>query len=113
MGTQSRAAGNRLGPEQSGHIAAVRFEKYCRLLERAVQEMKGETVRPEVKAQINLAVDIKIPEDYIPDFSARLVLYKKISSAAGEDDLARIRDEIRDLYGEIPRPAENLLSLGA
>ncbi len=113
MDLEIRGAGNLLGAEQSGHIAAVGFEMYCRLLERTVQEMKGETVRPEVKAQINLAVDIKIPEDYIPDFSERLVLYKKISSVAGEEELARIRDEIRDLYGEIPRPAENLLSLGA
>jgi len=113
MDLEIRGAGNLLGAEQSGHIAAVGFEMYCRLLERTVQEMKGETVRPEVKAQINLAVDIKIPEDYIPDFSERLVLYKKISSAAGEEELARIRDEIRDLYGEIPRSAENLLSLGA
>src|SRR5260221_2889012 len=110
MDLELRGAGNLLGAEQSGHIAAVGFEMYCRLLERTVQEMKGETVRPEVKAQINLAVDIKIPEDYIPDFSERLVLYKKISSVAGEEELARIRDEIRDLYGEIPRPAEHLLS---
>ncbi len=113
MDLEIRGAGNLLGAEQSGHIAAVGFEMYCRLLERTVQEMKGETVRPEVKAQINLAVDIKIPEDYIAEFSDRLVLYKKISSAASEEELARIRDEIRDLYGEIPRPAENLLSMGA
>src|SRR5436309_10702993 len=98
MDLEIRGAGNLLGAEQSGHIAAVGFEMYCRLLERTVQEMKGETVRPEVKAQINLAVDIKIPEDYIPDFSERLVLYKKISSAANDAEIDRLRDEVRDLY---------------
>jgi transcription-repair coupling factor (superfamily II helicase) len=113
MDLEIRGAGNLLGAEQSGHIAAVGFELYCRLLERTVQEMKGLTPRAEIKAQINLAVDIKIPEDYIPDFSERLVLYKKISSAESEAGLARIRDEIRDLYGEIARPAENLLALAA
>jgi transcription-repair coupling factor (superfamily II helicase) len=113
MDLEIRGAGNLLGAEQSGHIAAVGFEMYCRLLERTVQEMKGEVVRPEVKAQINLALDIKIPEEYIPDFSERLVLYKKISSAASDTEIDRMRDEIRDLYGEIPRAAENLLSLGA
>jgi transcription-repair coupling factor (superfamily II helicase) len=113
MDLEIRGAGNLLGAEQSGHIAAVGFEMYCRLLERTVQEMKGEVLRPEVKAQINLAVDIKIPEEYIPDFSERLVVYKKVSSAGSEEELARIRDEVRDLYGEIPRAAENLLALGA
>jgi len=111
MDLEIRGAGNLLGAEQSGHIGAVGFEMYCRLLERTVQEMKGEVPRPEIQAQISLGVDIKIPEDYIPDFSERLVLYKKISSAAGEADLDRLRDEIRDLYGDIPRPAENLLAL--
>ena len=113
MDLEIRGAGNILGAEQSGHIGAVGFEMYCRLLERTVQELKGEAPRPEIKAQINLAVDIRIPEDYVPDYSERLVLYKKISSAAGEEDLGRIREEIRDLYGEIPRPAENLLALAA
>jgi len=111
MDLEIRGAGNLLGSEQSGHIAAVGFEMYCRLLEQTIQEMKGEAPRPEVKAQINLGVDIKIPEEYIPDFNERLVLYKRISTASGEDELARIRDEIRDLYGEIPHQAGNLLAL--
>src|SRR2546425_4577042 len=113
MDLEIRGAGNLLGAEQSGHIGAVGFEMYCRLLERTVQEMKGEVPRPETQAQINLGVDIKIPEEYIPDFNERLVLYKRISTASGEDELARIRDEIRDLYGEIPHPAGDLLALAA
>jgi transcription-repair coupling factor (superfamily II helicase) len=113
MDLEIRGAGNLLGAEQSGHIAAVGFEMYCQLLERAVREMKGESPASEFKAQINLGVDIKIPEEYVPDFSERLVLYKRISSAAGEEELRLIRDQVRDLYGEVPRQADNLLALAA
>ncbi|HEU4401231.1 MAG TPA: transcription-repair coupling factor, partial [Candidatus Polarisedimenticolia bacterium] len=113
MDLEIRGAGNLLGAEQSGQIASVGFEMYCQLLERTVREMKGEPPPPEFKTQINLGVDIKIPEAYIPDFSDRLVLYKKISSVGDEEDLPRIRDQIRDVYGEIPRQAENLLALAA
>jgi transcription-repair coupling factor (superfamily II helicase) len=113
MDLEIRGAGNLLGAEQSGHIAAVGFEMYCRLLEQTIREMKGEAPRPEARAQINLGVDIKIPEEYVPDFNERLVLYKRISTAGGEEELARIKDEIRDLYGTIPRQAENLVALAA
>ena len=113
MDLEIRGAGNLLGAEQSGHIAAVGFEMYCRLLEQTVREMKGEAPRPETRAQINLGVDIKIPEESIPDFNERLVLYKKISTASGEEELARIKDEIRDLYGGIPPQAVSLVALAA
>jgi transcription-repair coupling factor (superfamily II helicase) len=113
MDLEIRGAGNLLGAEQSGHIAAVGFEMYCRLLEGAVRELKGEAPRPEAKTQINLGVDIRIPEEYIPDFNERLVLYKKISSASDDDELSRLRDQIADLYGALPRQADHLLSLAA
>ena len=113
MDLEIRGAGNLLGAEQSGHIAAVGFEMYCQLLERTVREMKGEPPPPERKSQINLGVDIKIPEETIPDFSDRLVLYKRISSAADEAELGRIREEIHDLYGGVPRQADNLLEVAA
>jgi len=113
MDLEIRGAGNLLGAEQSGEIASVGFEMYCQLLERAVREMKGEPPPPEFKAQINLGVDIRIPETFIADFSERLVLYKRISVAADDRELTRIRDQIRDLYGEPPRQAEHLLELGS
>jgi transcription-repair coupling factor (superfamily II helicase) len=113
MDLEIRGAGNLLGAEQSGHIAAVGFEMYCRLLERTVRELKGETPEPERRSQINLGVDIKIPEETIPDFSDRLVLYKRISSAGDEEELRRIRAEIGDLYGAVPRQADNLLALAS
>jgi transcription-repair coupling factor (superfamily II helicase) len=113
MDLEIRGAGNLLGAEQSGHIAAVGFEMYCRLLDQTIREMKGEAPRPESRAQINLGVDIKIPEESIPDFNERLVLYKRISTAPGEEELARIKDEIRDLYGGVPPQAVNLVALAS
>jgi transcription-repair coupling factor (superfamily II helicase) len=113
MDLEIRGAGNFLGAEQSGHIAAVGFEMYSQLLESAVRELKGEPPPRESKAQINLGVDIRIPEDYIADFSARLALYKEISVARDDEEIGRIRDRVRDLYGEIPRQAENLAALAS
>ncbi len=113
MDLEIRGAGNLLGAEQSGHIAAVGFEMYCQLLERAVREMKGEPPPPEHKAQINLGIDLRIPEDAIPDFSERLVLYKKIASVGDETEIEQIRERIRDLYGDLPQQAEHLLGLAS
>ena len=113
MDLEIRGAGNLLGAEQSGHIAAVGFDMYCQLLERAVHEMKGEPPPPEHKAQINLGIDIRIPEQAIPDFSERLVLYKKIASVVDEEEIIQIRDRIVDLYGDLPIQAEHLLGLAS
>jgi transcription-repair coupling factor (superfamily II helicase) len=111
MDLEIRGAGNLLGGEQSGHIAAVGFEMYCQLLERAVRDLKGEAPPPETKAQINLGVDIRLPEEYIADFGDRLVLYKEIASAPDAASLERIRARARDLYGEPPPQAGRLLAL--
>jgi len=111
MDLEIRGAGNLLGAEQHGHIAAVGFDTYCRLLERAVQELKGETVLPEVRTSLNLRIDIRLPEEYIPDFNQRLSLYKWVSSAQDRDELDRIRGEMRDRYGKTPRQGENLFTL--
>ena len=111
MDLEIRGAGNLLGGEQSGHIAAVGFEMYCSLLERAVRELKGEAPPPETKVTINLGLDIRLPEEYVADFGDRLVLYKEIASAPDAPALDRIRARARDLYGEPPPQAERLLAL--
>jgi len=112
MDLEIRGAGNLLGPAQHGHIAALGFELYCRMLERAVQDLRsgGEEV-VESRASINLAVDLKIPESYIADEHHRLMFYKRIASAASGDDLHRIRDEMEDRYGRLPRQGMNLLQV--
>jgi len=113
MDLEIRGAGNLLGGEQSGHIAAVGFEMYIQLLERAVRDLKGEVAPPETKVQINLGVDIRIPEEYIADFGERLVLYKEIASTPDAGTLDRIRARVRDLYGDLPPQADRLLALAA
>jgi len=111
MDLEIRGAGNLLGGEQSGHIAAVGFEMYVSLLERAVRELKGEAQAPETKAQINLNVDIRLPEEYVPDFGDRLVFYKEVASAPDQAAVDRLADRMRDLYGELPPQAQRLLAL--
>jgi transcription-repair coupling factor (superfamily II helicase) len=109
MDLELRGAGNLLGAEQSGHIRAIGFELYCQMLERAVRELKGEVIEEEVNTQIDLNVNIRIPEPYVPEMGQRLRLYKRISSAPDERRLQDICDELLDRYGPIPEPVETLL----
>ncbi|HEX7707275.1 MAG TPA: transcription-repair coupling factor [Thermoanaerobaculia bacterium] len=104
-----RGAGNILGGEQSGQIAAVGFEMYTRLLEETIREMKGEPVEEEVETSMNLGIDIYIPRDYISDENLRMTFYKKIASASSQERLNDIRNEMRDRFGALPVNVESLL----
>ncbi|HEX2122790.1 MAG TPA: TRCF domain-containing protein, partial [Thermoanaerobaculia bacterium] len=104
-----RGAGNILGGEQSGQIAAVGFEMYTKLLEESIREMKGEKIEEEVQTSMNLGVDIYIPSDYIADENLRMTFYKKIASASTLERLGDIRNEMRDRFGALPANVENLL----
>ncbi|HYH05756.1 MAG TPA: transcription-repair coupling factor [Thermoanaerobaculia bacterium] len=103
-----RGAGNILGGEQSGQIAAVGFEMYTKLLEETIREMKGERIEEEVETSMNLGVDIYIPRDYIGDENLRMTFYKKIASASTEERLNDIRNEMRDRFGALPPNVDNL-----
>jgi transcription-repair coupling factor (superfamily II helicase) len=103
-----RGAGNILGGEQSGQIAAVGFEMYTKLLEETIREMKGERIEEEVETSMNLGVDIYIPRDYVGDENLRMTFYKKIASASTEERLNDIRNEMRDRFGALPANVENL-----
>ncbi|HYO75849.1 MAG TPA: transcription-repair coupling factor [Thermoanaerobaculia bacterium] len=103
-----RGAGNILGGEQSGQIAAVGFEMYTKLLEETIREMKGERIEEEVETSMNLGVDIYIPHEYIGDENLRMTFYKKIASASTEERLTDIRNEMRDRFGALPPNVENL-----
>ncbi|HXE80962.1 MAG TPA: transcription-repair coupling factor [Vicinamibacterales bacterium] len=107
-----RGAGNLLGGEQSGHIDAVGFELYMKLLEQTVRELKGEEVEDDVRAVVNLRVDLKIDETYIPDMNQRLMVYRQIASARSEAELGRVLDELRDRYGAPPPSVLNLAEYG-
>jgi len=104
-----RGAGNILGGEQSGQIAAVGFEMYTRLLEETIREMKGERIEEEVETSMNLGVDIYIPKNYISDENLRMTFYKKVASASTDDRLEEIRNELRDRFGALPQNVENLI----
>jgi transcription-repair coupling factor (superfamily II helicase) len=103
-----RGAGNLLGGEQHGHIEAVGFDLYCKLLEHTVEELRGEKPEEEISTSINLNLDIRIPEDYIQDSSQRLRMYKRISSAATDEELNALQQEMVDRFGQYPEPVENL-----
>jgi transcription-repair coupling factor (superfamily II helicase) len=103
-----RGAGNLLGGEQHGHIEAVGFDLYCQLLERTVEELRGEKPEEEISTSINLNLDIRIPESYIADSSQRLRMYKRISSAATGEELNLLEQEMVDRFGQYPDQVENL-----
>ncbi|HET6816308.1 MAG TPA: transcription-repair coupling factor [Mycobacteriales bacterium] len=108
-----RGAGNLLGGEQSGHIAAVGFDLYVRLVGEAVAEFKGEAGAEVAEVKVELPIDAHLPHDYVPGERLRLEAYRKIASAVSDDDLAAIRDELVDRYGELPEAVDNLLAVAA
>jgi transcription-repair coupling factor (superfamily II helicase) len=107
-----RGAGNLLGHRQHGTMEAVGFEYYMQLLDQAIRGLKGEVVE-EVNPEINLKVDIHVPEDYLPQVNLRLNLYKRLASVEDLKEIDRIREEIVDRFGPVPDPIENLLRYGA
>ena len=106
-----RGAGALLGDAQSGHIAAVGYDMYLQILERAVQELKGEEVVEEVEAEIDLPIPAFIPGEYMEDINQRLVFYRRFSTARSEEEVEEIAEELRDRYGPIPPVLENLLEV--
>ena len=104
-----RGAGNLLGKQQSGQIAAVGFELYEQMLAEAVQELRGETVRPEVEPEIQLGVPAFIPDSYIPDENQRLVFYRRLAAVKGPREIEEIAAELRDRYGPLPPLVDTFL----
>jgi transcription-repair coupling factor (superfamily II helicase) len=107
-----RGAGNLLGGEQSGHIDAVGFEMYTKLLEETIRELRGEELEEETRATVNLRVDLKIDPAYIHDMNQRLTVYRKVASARTEEELGTVLDEVRDRYGPPPDSVLNLAEFG-
>ena len=105
-----RGAGNILGPEQSGHIAAVGYDMYCRLLEQSVRALKNEPIPERPDVTLSLGLECFLPKSYVSDAVQRIDLYRKFQQASTSADLERLRGELGDRYGEPPPEAENLLS---
>ena len=104
-----RGAGNMLGRQQHGHIEAIGFDMYCQMLERAVAKLKGGEAAPDLRTTLNLGLDVRIPQDYIPSENLRLRTYKRISTIATEEEKQDVRKELVDRFGKPPSSVENLL----
>ena len=97
-----RGAGNLLGAEQSGHIEAIGFDMYVKLLEQTVRELQGEAPETdEIRARIRLGVDLRIDESYVAETNQRLALYRRMAAAADEGALSSALDEAVDRYGPL------------
>jgi transcription-repair coupling factor (superfamily II helicase) len=108
-----RGAGDLLGEEQSGHVAAVGFELYCQMIDEAVgaaQEAAGGEEAPE-PVRLDVPVDAYLPASFIPFEAAKIDVHRRIAAAREPGELRAIRDEISDRFGEPPPQAENLLAL--
>ena len=108
-----RGAGNLLGDEQSGHVAAVGFELYVSLLDDAVAELRAAdgAGRPEASVRLDVDVDAYLPADYMPFEAAKIDVHRRISGSGDAGELRALRDELRDRFGPVPEPVENLLEL--
>ncbi len=104
-----RGAGNLLGKQQSGQIAAVGFELYQQMLSEAVQELRGAVVEEEVEPEIHLGISAFIPSSYMPDENQRLVFYRRLAQAHSVEELQALAAELEDRYGPIPPPVDSLL----
>ena len=107
-----RGAGNLLGGEQSGQIDTVGFELYMKLLEQTVRELKGEEIEDDVRATVNLRVDLKIDASYVADMNQRLMLYRKVAAARHDEEIDRVLEEAADRYGPLPDSVLNLADYG-
>jgi transcription-repair coupling factor (superfamily II helicase) len=109
-----RGAGNLLGDEQSGHVAALGFELYMQMLDEAVRaagsEEEGDLPLPE-PVRLDVSIDAYIPTDYVPYEQAKIEIHRRIASALEVADVERLREELQDRFGEPPPPLANLLAL--
>ena len=109
MDLELRGAGNLLGAEQSGHIEAVGFDLYLRLLEEAVAEAKGEVALAPIRCEMSLGLDLAVPADYIEDQNQRLALYRDLSLASGAEDVVRVASDLTDRFGPAPPVVSRML----
>ncbi len=106
-----RGAGNILGTEQSGYIAAVGYELYCQLLENACKKLKNEPIREHHHVAIDLPCTAFLPSDYIPPGRIKIEIYRKLSAVRSIEELSALGEEIQDRFGTIPNAACNLILL--
>jgi transcription-repair coupling factor (superfamily II helicase) len=106
-----RGAGNLLGGEQSGAVAAVGFELYLKMVEERVEQMRGKLPAPEVETTVQFHAPALLPESYISDIGSRLLIYKRISTSVGAEELDELQNEMVDRFGTLPPEATRLLDV--
>ncbi|MFM8252896.1 MAG: transcription-repair coupling factor [Planctomycetota bacterium] len=106
-----RGAGNLLGSQQSGHIAAVGYELYCQMLEAAVRDLKKLPTRLDIDVDIHLPGKAYLPDDYIPDLRQKIDLYRRISRIQSVQEVSLLQAELNDRFGPLPAPAKRQLEL--
>jgi transcription-repair coupling factor (superfamily II helicase) len=104
-----RGAGNILGPEQHGHVAAVGFDLYCRLLDEAIREARGEIVEEQQDPTLELGVTALLPETYVGDERERMAYYRRLAAARAAAEVDQIAADLTEQYGPPPAPAQALL----
>ena len=106
-----RGAGDILGKQQHGHLEKVGYDMYCKLLESAVKELKGETVKEYKPIKIDIFVSANIPNDYVVNEDERIKLYSRISAIASDSDFEECVNTITESYGQLPKQVTNLLKI--
>ena len=108
-----RGAGNLLGAQQSGHMEAVGYDLYCKMLNEAVRHEKGEIDEEDFNTSVDLNVDAYIPESYIPNVYQKLDIYKRIAAIESEEDMDDMLEELIDRFGDIPKKVTMLLTIAS
>ncbi len=107
-----RGAGNLLGAAQHGHMEAVGYDLYCKMLNEAVKEQKGTAAPAEqFETVVDIAIDAYIPDDYISNEFQKLDMYKRIAGIEQEEECDDMQEELTDRFGDLPMPVQNLLSI--
>ncbi|HEX2973073.1 MAG TPA: transcription-repair coupling factor [Tepidisphaeraceae bacterium] len=106
-----RGAGNILGPEQSGHIAAVGYEMYCQLLEEATRQLKNEPKLASPEAHVEIGVSAFIPKQYIPGDRQRMDAYRRLTRCSSMEMVQGLQQDLKDAYGELPRQVNVLIAM--
>ena len=106
-----RGAGNMMGSSQHGHMAAIGYDLYCRMLEDTVKLIKGEIEQEPIETTVDIKVDAYIPSSYIEDEIQKIEVYKKIAAIENMDDYKDIKDELEDRYSSIPEAVYNLMDI--
>ncbi len=106
-----RGAGNILGAEQSGHIAAVGYELYCRLLEDAVRQLRGKAAPIRHDVHVELGIEAYIPGRYVPPQRQRMEIYRKLVKCGSVEEISQLTRDLADAYGQVPPEVQMLLDL--